>query len=262
MKIKSAILLFCVLLFAGTFSVTAQDFKEVDKTFKIDKDGRVTVDTYKGEIKIETWDKAEVHVYARMVPDDGGGFWNTSPEKQLDHVDVDIDASSSSVRIKSDYRKSNSWFGNNTRAFVYYKIQMPKTARLDVKDYKSESKVSGLQAPIKFETYKGEVTISDLTGWIDLETYKGEVDVRFVKLTDDCRFETYKGEINVSLPKSTGFSIDTDFGRRTDFYSSFDIDKRSYKHKRRDYSIREDVNGGGPQLRFSSTKGRIELVER
>ncbi len=261
MKIKSIILILGISLIAMNFQY-AQDFKEIEKTFKIDMTGEVTIETYKGEIKIETWDKAEVHVYAQMVPDDGGGFWSTKPEKQLAHVDVELDASSNSVRIESKYRKSNSWFGSNTRAFVNYKIQMPKTARLNINDYKSETFISGLQSTINFETYKGEVKIIDLSGSIDLETYKGEIDVRFDRINGNCSFDTYKGEINISLPKSSAFSVDADFGKKTDFYSSFDIDRDSYKKNRKDYNIRKDINGGGPTIRLSSDKGKIELHEK
>ncbi len=261
MKVRSAILLFSIFLLAGISSLPGQDFKEVEKSFPLDKDGEVTINTYKGEIKIETWDKAEVYVYAKMIPDDYG-FWSTNPQKQLDRVDVEIDASANEVNIESNYRKNHSWFGNDTRALVNYRIKMPKTARLNIKDYKSESHISGLQSSVRFETYKGEVKISDLSGSIDLETYKGEIDVRFVKLSGDCRFETYKGEISVSLPKSTAFSVDADFGRRTDFYSNFDIEKDSYRKSRKDYSIKEEVNGGGAQISLSSSKGRIELLER
>jgi len=262
MKIKSAILLLCIFLFAGMNNLSAQDFKEVEKTFQIDKDGEVSINTYKGEIRIETWDKAEVYVYAKMIPDDSGDFWGTDPEKQLDRVEVEIDASSNSVDIESSYRKSSSWFGSDTRAFVNYKIKMPKTARLNVKDYKSESHIAGLQSSVRFETYKGEVKIADLSGPLNLETYKGEVDVRFSKLTGDCRFETYKGEISISLPKSTAFSVDADFGRRTDFYSNFDIENGSYKKSCKEYNIRKDVNGGGPEIRLTSNKRRFENLEK
>ena len=259
MKIKSAIFLLSVFLFTGINYVTSQDFKEVEKTFQMNKDGKVTVDTYKGEIKIETWDKAEVHVYAKIVPDDVGGFWSTSSEKQLDRVNVEFDVTSEEVRIKSNYSKKNSWFGNNTMAFVNYKIQMPKTARLNIKDYKSKTKIFGLQAPMKLETYKGEVKVVDISGPLDLETYKGQVDVEFAKFTDESRFDTYKGEIEISVPQNSAFTIDADFNKKTNFSSEFDITTAPNKRK---HHFRQDINGGGTVLKLSSDKGEIRLYSK
>ena len=130
---KSISILFALLIF-GYSAVSAQNFKEFDKTFPIEKDGRVSVDTYKGEIRVETWDKPEVHVYAKMVPDDNGGWFSTSPKKQLERVRIEYDNSPGEVRIKSDYKKSDSFFGSNTMALVYYEIKMPKTADLRIED--------------------------------------------------------------------------------------------------------------------------------
>lgn len=262
MKIKSTILLLFVFALMLTSNTKAQNFKEVEKSFRLEKDGKVTIDTYKGEVKIEIWDKPEVHVYAKIIPDNSNGFGSTPPKKQLSCVTVEFDTSPNSVRIESRYKKNNSWFGNDIRAFVNYKIQMPRTALLKISDYKSETNISGLQSSINLETYKGEVKVTDFTGAIDLETYKGEVDINFIKLTGNSSFETYKGEISVSLPKSSAFSIDGDFGKKVDFHSAFDIDKDSYEHGHDDYNIRKDINGGGPTINFSSEKGKIELLEK
>jgi hypothetical protein len=262
MKIKSAVFFLLVFSLFMLSNIKAQDFKEIEKTLKLDKDGKVTIETYKGEIIIETWDKPEVHVYAKMVPDDYDGLKGTSPQKQLSSVQVEIGSEANSVRIESKYKKDNSWFGSDIRAFVNYKIQMPKTALLKISDYKSETNISGIQSSINFETYKGEVKIIDLSGAIDLTTYKGEVEVNFAKLSGNSSFETYKGEISLSLPKSSAFSIDGEFGKKADFHSTFHIDKDSYKHGHDDYNIRKDINDGGPTINLSSEKGKIELLEK
>jgi len=262
MKIKRILFILFVFSITVISNTKAQDFKEVEKTFQLEKGGKVTIETYKGEIIIETWDKPEVHVYAKMVPADNNGLNGTSPKKQLSCVKVEFDSTPNSVRIESKYKKSNSWFGSDIRAFVNYKIQMPKTALLKISDYKSETKISGLRSSINLETYKGEVKIIDFSGAIDLTTYKGEVEVNIVKLSGNSSFETYKGEINISLQKSSAFSIDGEFGKRADFNSTFDIDKDSYEHGHDDYSIRKDINGGGPTINLSSDKGKIELREK
>ena len=259
---NSIITLLTIIMLFGVSQIQAQDFKEVEKTFQLDKNGKVRVDTYKGEIVIETWDKDEVHVYAKIEPDGDGGFFSTKPKRQIESVRVEFDASPGSVEIESVYRNNDSWFGSNTRALVNYKIKMPKSARLEIKDYKSQTDISGLQATIKLYTYKGEVRVVNLNGSIDLETYKGEVDVRFSNITGNSRFDTYKGEIKITLPENAGFSINGEFGKRTDFYSSFDIKEDSQRKNRKDYSVKGEINGGGPRIELSSKKGRFELIKK
>jgi hypothetical protein len=254
---------FLVLLALVTSFVTAQETREVKKTVEISKDGEVFIDTYKGSIKIETWDKPQVDIVARIEPDG----WSRRDKEAVNKTEIDIDASSSKVRIKSDYdrlKHHDSWFfnwfddNNATMPLVHYTISMPKTARLTIKDYKSDSYISNVHAPIDFNTYKGNVSITGLEGSINLETYKGKVEVDVVKLAADSRFETYKGDIRIGLARSTAFNIDTDFGRRADFFSDFDALYHSKRYSDNE-SSRGTVNGGGPMLRLSTEKGTYRL---
>ena len=252
-----------MLMALAVSSVVAQDAREVKKTVEISKDGEVFIDTYKGTINIETWDKPQVDIVARIEPDG----WSRRDKEAVDKTDIDIDASSSKVRIKSDYDRIKShdswlfnWFDDNnaTLPLVHYTISMPRTARLTVKDYKSESHIGNLRSAIDFNTYKGSVSITGLEGSIDLETYKGKVDVDVVKLTGDSRFETYKGDIKIGLSRDAAFNIDTDFGRRADFFSDFDAVYHSKRYSDNEAS-RGTVNGGGPMLRLSTEKGSYRL---
>ncbi|MGB2869769.1 MAG: DUF4097 family beta strand repeat-containing protein, partial [Bacteroidota bacterium] len=170
--------------------------------------------------------------------------------------------------IKTDYDKlrhhrGGFWGmfdeGSNNLPFVHYTVKMPRNTNLKVKDYKSKTKISGLQSNVSFYTYKGEVDISTLSGSINLETYKGEVRVDFAKLTDDSRIETYKGEIELSLPKSAGFSLDADLGRKADFDSDFGFVRETTGRRRQSYEFHGPVNGGGPTLHLKSTKGTYRL---
>jgi hypothetical protein len=252
------IFLFTILPLLAVINVlSAQDFKEVDKTFKMDKTGIVTIDTYKGEITVETWDRPEVHVYAKIAADEQ--FWGTRAKKQIENADVVIDDSPGSVKIKSKYHHSNSIFGSNTMAFVNYKIQMPKTAELKIEDYKSNTKIHSLQSSIRLVTYKGEARVTDLSGSINLETYKGEAEVSFSNVKNDSKLETSKGKITVSVPAKQAFTVSTDFGRKADFTTDFNIDRDTGRRKHDGYNFKKDINGGGPVLKLASDKGDIRL---
>ncbi|MDZ7764741.1 MAG: DUF4097 family beta strand repeat-containing protein [Melioribacteraceae bacterium] len=252
---KKTYLIIFALLLAVSFTF-AQQKKEYEETFDLDRYGRVTIETYKGSITVDTWDKDEFYFHAEVVPDTDG--WNnTSPEEQLERCEVRFNHSNDYVSLESDYKKN--LFGSNTLAFVHYKIKMPKTAKLKIDDYKSETLVDGLSSYIDIESYKGIIDVINFSGELKIDTYKGTVLVDLNELNDDLEFDTYKGEIEIKLPSDTNFDFDFDLGRKGDFESDFDMVMKNYSS---DDGARGKVNGGGPEIKFSTYKGEIELREK
>ena len=249
-----------LIIFVFVLSQTsfAQKIREEEKTFEMAKDGYVSIDTYKGSIDVETWDKAEVYVHVKIEADTDG-WSSTSPEEQLDNVKIRYDASDNSVRIQSKYDKVSSFFGSSTRALVHYKIKMPQTAELEIDDYKSETRIQNLQADIKMETYKGRVDVIELNGGIDLETYKGDAAIDFVELKNDCKFDTYKGSIELNLGPDSKFDLDVDMGKRGDFDCDFDY---SINGRRHNDEVQGSVNGGGPRIEFETFKGDLKIRKK
>ena len=262
--------LFLILSTALFLTIAAgQDVREVHKILPLSKGGQVSIDTYKGSITLTPWERDEVDVTAKIEPDDQ--WFDGSPEafqEDVNNTEIVIEGRNSEVRIKTDYEKlrhhrKGFWSvlddGGTSLPFVHYTIKVPQKAELKVKDYKSRTKISNLQSNVSFYTYKGDVDISNLTGSINLETYKGEVQIGFTKLSDDSRVETYKGEIELSLPKSAGFSLDSDLGRKADFNTDFGFVRETTGKRRQSYEFRGPVNGGGPTLHLKSTKGTYRL---
>lgn len=233
--------LLCACLCAGT--VFGREVKEIKKTVPLDADGRVIIDTYKGSIHVTGWDSAAVEIDARIEPD---GSW-ASDERAARETEVSIDASPMSVRIKSDYRNArrHGWFHVfNSLPFVHYRIKMPRTARLEVKDYKSEIDIANLRSELHLDTYKGTGKVSDLDGSLRLSTYKGDLKVRFARLSAASLAETYKGEIEIALPRDAAFHLDSRVGRHGDLRSDFEKALR--------------VNGG-PTLTLKTHRGNFRL---
>jgi DUF4097 and DUF4098 domain-containing protein YvlB len=239
--------------------------REVKRTVHLASDGTVDIETFKGSITIESSDNPEVVILARIEPDPEDRHAKESVEK----TEIDIDSSAREVRIKSDYdriQKHRSWFSglfdddNVILPFVHYTISMPATARLSIKDFKSNVRINNLRSPIDVNTYKGTAVVSGQEGGVDLETYKGDVRVEMAKLGADSYFKTYKGKIRIDVPRDAAFELRTDFGRRVDFDSEFDA---IYHSKRRSGDdVHGSVNGGGPVLHLSSEKGIIRLKSR
>ena len=245
-----------------TSAAQAADTKEVHRTLSLDRDGRVSIDTYKGTVRVTTWDRPEVRVDALIEPD---GDCRESREK-VRWTEVRISGGGASIEIKSDYDEVKHHergflgifdFETGSLPFVRYTIQMPAASRLQIHDYKSGINVSNLKADLKLHTYKGTVRVAGLDGAARLDTYKGDVRVEFARFTRASRFDTHKGEIDVRLPKDSHFELDADTGRRGDIESDFAM--TTHAGRSRAARATGAVNGGGPELRLTTYRGTLRV---
>jgi hypothetical protein len=239
--------------------------KEIHRTIVLDRDGRVSIETYKGSVHVTAWDRAEVEVTASIVADDACGNSRYQAEMVKD-TEVRFTGEGRSLSLRSDYDRieDHHWsfwpFGScSARPLVRYTISMPRMARLELKDYKSDISIAGLASEVRLSTYKGEVRLTDLAGALRLDTYKGDVRVAFAKMSGDSSFETHKGEIEITLPKDSRFAVSADVGRRGRFHSDFPVIVKTSSRRGRDEQVEAAINGGGPQLRLSTTHGSFRL---
>jgi len=266
MKLTAYVLFCSVLVSALVFS---QETREVRKTVPLNRDGRVSIDTYKGSVKVETWEKSEVEIVATIEAED----WGRYSDDKVRETEIKISDSPGSVRIQTDYdgirKRSGSFWGifngdTGSLPYVHYVIKMPSTAALRIKDYKSEVDIRNLAARIDLNTYKGSVDVTGLSGAMDLETYKGTCRIEFSSFPSASSFETYKGDIDLVFPQSAGFTLDADLGRRGDFDSDFSLasSRTSRSRSKNRSSYDGDVNGGGPTLRLRTDKGNFRVLHK
>ena len=155
-----------LVLLAAAGGLAAGQTKEVHKTLPLAADGRVWVDTYKGSVRVTTWDRPEVQVDVR-IEEDRGPF--AGP---VAYADARIEARGGGVEIESTFNRWKTPFGiGGSMPFFHYTIRMPRGARLRIDDYKSESDVQGLAADLEVKTYKGRVRVLGLEGALRAETY-------------------------------------------------------------------------------------------
>ncbi|MBZ5631717.1 MAG: DUF4097 family beta strand repeat-containing protein [Acidobacteriia bacterium] len=233
--------------------LAAADSKDIRRSFPLDSHGHVTIDTYKGSIRVSTWDRNEIDVAVR-IEEDGDVF-----AQSIRYADVRFDASASDLRITSNDQWS--FFLDGSPPLYHYTIRMPRAASLRIKDYKSETDVSDLAGEFEVNTYKGSVQLRNHTGGLMVNTYKGEVRADFAAVTAPVRIETYKGSIDLRMPRESRFDLSTDLGRR-----GGDPDNDFARYVRtsnlRDRVHRSQVNGGGPEVRVRSYKGEFRLRAR
>lgn len=248
-------------LFAAA-AAAAPPSRDVSKTLPLAAGENVRVDTYKGSVKVTTWDKAEVAVEARIEADDSSCGSTKDVARWVEETRVVIEKRHAGVSITSDYaalEEAPSWFGSCTsRPFVHYTIRMPKNAPLRIKDYKSNLIVKELAADLEVDTYKGHLDVTGLAGALRVETYKGEVNADFVRLAGDVTAETYKGSIVLRFPGAAAFQLSAAAGRRGDFHSEFETPAETRGHRRGVYAS-GTVNGGGPRVSLKTDKGSLAV---
>ena len=230
---------------AGPSAAADVPSKVVEKTLPLAADGRLVVDTYKGRVAVTAWDRAEVSVHAVVKPDgecdDAAGL--------VEKTRVRIEGGGREVRVVSDYDglpKVKFRLGDDcgNRPFVEYEIRVPRSASLDLTDYKSRVSVEGLAGDVAVESYKGVLKLRGLSGRLELETYKGDARAELERVAGDLRLETYKGEIELALPKGSHVTLDEKVGRRGVLEAALS-DTRS-----------------GPRLAVETYKGTIRLREK
>lgn len=255
---NSAILA-ALVLSAGV--AQAADTKEFHQTVPLDRDGRVSLETFKGSVTVTTWDRPEVSIQARIEPD---GFDSDQKEK-VALTEVRVHGSGAALSIRSDYNRVYhrhlfgllGWHDGGTLPLVRYTIQMPSSAQLQIEDHKSDIQVSNLKSHLRLSTYKGTARVTGLDGAARVDTYKGDVRVEFARYSQASRFETHKGEIEVRLPKDSRFDLDADSGRHGDIQSDFAM--ATHASRSRAARATGAVNGGGPQLRMTTYKGTLRV---
>jgi Putative adhesin len=232
--------------------------KEFHQTFPMGHDGHVHIDTFKGEVRVTSWDQPSVEVNARIEPDGA----STHELEAVDKTEIRVDSSSGSLHIKSDYKMVRQ-HNNTNLPFVRYEIKMPRTARLEIKDYKSEIEVSDLTAPVEIETYKGDTRVRNLSGTLRMNSYKGHGNLEFSKFAGPSSIETYKGSFDVAMPQNAGFELVSKNGFRSSVRSSFPFTLPAGTYIRADRHgdghFQAQVNGGGPELVLKSYRGEFNL---
>ena len=268
MKKSTASFFLLTLLLSFSLVGVAQDSREVRKSGEFSRNGQLSIDTYKGSIKVITWEKPEIEIVARIEADG----WDRRSREKAEDTEIRVDLSSHAAHVKTNYDRVRDRhrgflgisFGDDSDnlPLVHYTVKVPKSTNLEIKDYKSRTEVNDLESEVDIETYKGEVEVRRLAGSLGLKTYKGEAKVGFAKLGGRSRFETYKGSIDITLPRGKGFELDANIGRHASFDSDFPLGENRRQDRRRGMEVRSAVNGGGPLVRLKSDHGTIRLLEQ
>ncbi len=279
MRDRLFILALATVLLPSALLAQSPQRKEFRRTVALQPGGYLTLETYKGSIRLSPWEQNQVEITAEIEPAEDTS--EAYARRSVEATEVDVWGSGRSVTIRSDYdavpcEERFPWPGcSKTLPYVHYVIRAPRRLNLRIKDYKSEIDLTELDGRLEVDTYKGTLRAQGLTGDMRLETYKGTVkgvglrgglraetykgEMRLeAALEDRSRLETYKGTIELQLPATQRLSVRGEMSRRADFVSDFEMAVRALGGER----LEGHINGGGPELEIYSRRGTIRLRRR
>jgi len=185
---------------------------------------------------------------------------------------LDITEENNTVRVNSQ-----TIFGGTARDMV---IQVPAQTSVNVKTmFGGSMTIENISGDIEAENFNGQVTINNASGSVVAHSMNGKILVSLDRVAADksMSFSTFNGDVDVTLPADTKarFKMRTDFG---DIFTDFDVkmeanaapvveeqkDKngKSRRRVRVDGTQTGTINGGGPEMQFTTFNGRILIHKK
>jgi DUF4097 and DUF4098 domain-containing protein YvlB len=287
-KSRSGLLALLFLLLAS--SAHAQASRTVTRSFDLAPNGTVTLDSYKGRIDVQTWDRNQVRVKVLI---------EGKEQKDVDDTRIRFDADADRLEIETDYddlednQKLFGLFslGSVDRPSTNYTLTVPRSASLTVDTYNATTTVAHLEGDLRFDAYSASLTVSRLHGTLQADTYSGSLAVEraegaietdtysgrlradsvagpvtfstysgsatigFAAFTDDASFDSYSGDVSVTLPAHTGAVVETE-------EDALETDLPVRLEQMGDDRIRATIGEGGPRLRFDTFSGTLSVQAR
>lgn len=193
----------------------------------------------------------------RREPDEASGM------RRIDMAGtgLDIEENDNIVRIKSSHHSG-----------VKLDIQVPFNTSLNLRTTNDGGiVVENVNGEIDVNSLNGSVTMNNVSGSVLAHCLNGPVRVTFDKITGGkpMSFSSLNGNIDVTFPADVkaNVKLKTDNG---DIYSDFDIttlptptpatEKSGGRFRVRfDRGFYGSINGGGPEMQFTTLNGRIFL---
>lgn len=246
-----------VLLAAGiTLPVNADVDKKFSKTYSFDNKGVISVENINGNIEIQGWDKNEISLEYVMTADN---------EKDLERIEVDVDASSSRFSVDVDYKsKKSGWFswGNSGSGEVSFKLKVPNEAFLkNIDSVNGRIEIEDVLGEIRADTVNGRIEIEDAGSDVSADTVNGTVKITMSRFNGSQRIkaDSVNGDIVLYLPDNGGFKLNAET-LNGDLSNDFNIEVDVGEYVGAD--MKGSYKGGGAKLTFDTVNGDIDVKKR
>jgi len=157
--------------------------KKFERTFTVQPDGKLDIQTDVGNISIAGSETNEVSI--RVIA--------RGSDNELKKLDILFDQSGDVVSVKGKLRRSNFHFFDNHWLDIQYEIQVPKSYNLNLNTSGGNIQVTDVKGKIDGETSGGNLELSQLAGKVRMSTSGGNVNIE--KSTGEFNLETSGGNM-------------------------------------------------------------------
>jgi hypothetical protein len=245
-----------------------------DRTFPLAAGGTLSVGNTNGAITVEVWDRNEVQVEAQKRVK---AATEERAHELMSRLQVEVvpAAGNLSVSTRSPTNEGFlAWlFGGGGEAQVEYHLHVPRRVVLSVKTINGSVmlagtegnarlrstngglKVTGARGLLDLQTTNGGINVSRSAGGVHAETTNGSIEVELTRVTDSVALESTNGGLTVRVPRDLRATVDAGTTNGS-VHSDLEVATTAASRKRH---LRGAINGGGPELRLSTTNGGIRI---
>jgi hypothetical protein len=246
-----------------------------DQTFPLAAGGTLRIGNTNGAITVEAWDRDEARVEALK---EVRGRTDAEARDTMRRLQIVATPGTGSLRIDTRYPSNGGgfldWlFGGSVHAKVTYRLHVPRRLQLTARSVNGgvtltgtrgkavlattngTLTVAGVDGPLELETTNGNIAVRQAAGAVRAETTNGSVEAELSRLDGTLSLESTNGTLTVRLPSGVRATLDaetTNGSVRSDLPVT--ATATSSRH------LRGAINGGGPQLKLSTTNGGIRIL--
>lgn len=242
------------IIATNSMAVEATETKEFSKTYDFDAKGKISIENINGDIKVTGWDRDEISLEYTITADS---------EKDLERVDVDINASGSHFEVEVDFAKSKGWFSwSSGSGEVDFELKVPMGSTLkSIESVNGDLEIKRVAGSVYADTVNGAIEVVEASGDVTAESVNGNVRLEMERMErgQKIKSDTVNGDIVLYAGEDSSFNLRSET-LNGDLSNDFGIEVDEGEYVGADMD--GEYNDGGAKLIFDTVNGDIELKKK
>lgn len=169
--------LLVVGIYAGQAAEKAKFEAKFDKVESLDKDGKVIITNFSGNVDVKSWDQAQVKVNALKVSE---AKTLEKAKENIEKVTIELTKTGNVLRIESKYPEHRVRREDQLSVRVDYQIWIPDKASVKIKCLSGSVSVENIGGMLEGDVTSGNLMISKAAGDVDGKCMSGTIELRDV----------------------------------------------------------------------------------
>lgn len=232
--------------------------KRVQKTekseFKLTSAGktRVEIENTDGDVNVITTDDTLGTI--TIIAEKTDRVRVSEQDNPLDGIKINIDSSGNIIKIDTEVKHFQTFFGGRSHAHVDLIIKIPAKLQVYVTITNGKIVADNLQSESKLENVNGSIYVKNCSGMLNLETVNGSIKAN-VDSTSGITAETVNGSISIGNLKYVNAEIDASSSHGKVKFENLNFSSSSTDKK----SLTGRLGDGKNQIKLSTVNGSIKL---